>query len=435
MTAALGVAARQPSALKAIVLLIVMSACSFTDRQIMSLLVAPIQTDLGLSDTGVSLLLGLAFVLCYALAGPPIGLLVDRQRRWPLIAAGVAFWSVMTGACALAGTYAQLFLCRMGVGVGEATLNPAAYSLLPDLVPRERLGLSIAAFGLGVYAGSGLALLIGGQIVGLLTAQPTIELPLLGAIRSWQAVFLVVGALGLPLAVIAWLMPEPARHGGGDTVAPLVAEVLAFGRTNLRVIAAVALCWAGVLMAGYSVGAWLPSFMMRTFGWSAMEVGLWFGIIIVTAGASGAIAGGLASDRFAVRGAGRIGTVVLLALAGVPFAALFPLTDTPALALALAGILVFFQAAAAAAVPTALQDILPSRMRGFGSALVLALTVLLGLGFGPTLVALVTDQVFGDKAMLRYALAIVIPLMLAGAVLAGSLALPGYAALRRQLEM
>ena len=423
----------RPSPVAAITLLIAASACSFTDRQILSLLVVPIQRDLQLSDTGVSLLIGLAFVVCYALAGPPIGLLVDRKRRWRIVSLGIAFWSVATGLCSFAGSYVHLFLCRMGVGVGEATLNPAAYSLIPDLVRRERIGISIATFGLGVYVGAGLALLIGGQIVGLLTVHPTVSLPLLGEMRSWQAVFLVLAVLGLPLAAMAWLMPEPARTGGGAGSAPSIGEVFAFVGANRRILVGATLCWAGTLMAGYSVGAWFPTFMIRTHGWSAPEVGLWFGLIIVGFGATGAICGGLASDWMAARyGDGRLRAVLLLALSAIPFAIALPLAGAPATALVLTAGFVSLQAAGAGAAPSVLQDLLPGRMRGLGSALAQAVTVLFGLGLGPTLVALVTDFGFGDKAMLRYALAIVIPLMLLGAGLAGLAALRGYANLRNE---
>ena len=430
-----GVAARTPSAATAIVVLVAASACSFVDRQIMSLMVVPIQADLKLSDTGVSLLLGLAFVICYALAGPPLGLLIDRRPRWRIVSVGITVWSLMTAGCAFASSYLQLFLFRMGVGVGEATLNPAAYSLLPDLVSRRRLGLSIACYGLGVYVGAGLALLIGGQVIGLLTQQPTITLPLIGTIRSWQSVFLVVGLLGVPLAVIARLMPEPRRTGNPSNSAPNAREVFSLVRANTRIFVAVTLCWAGVLMAGYSVGAWLPTMMIRTHGWSPVKVGLWFGMIIVFAGATGAVCGGLASDWACVRRqTGRVTTVVLLSLAAVPFAVAFPLMQDPMLALGLVAFFVFLQAGAAAAAPTMLQDLLPSRMRGLGSALALAVTVLLGLGVGPTLVAIVTDKAFIDKTMLRYSLSLVIPLMLLGATLAGVVALRGYSALSTEMQ-
>lgn len=424
---------RQANAGATVPLLVAASSCSFVDRQLLSLLIEPIKADLHLSDTGVSLLLGLAFVACYALAGPPIGLLIDRTRRWRVVTAGIVAWSAMTAGTALASTYAQLFLFRMGVGVGEATLNPAAYSLIPDVVRRERRGMGIALFGLGVYAGAGLALVIGGQVIGLLARHGPVTLPLFGVLRPWQAAFLAVGALGLPVAAIAWSMREPDRRDAG--VPPPVSEVLRHLRAHGGVIAGIGGLWAGVLMAGYSVGAWFPTFMIRTHGWTPVRIGLWFGLIVVVAGASGAIAGGWLSDRAASwRAGGRVVAVAALALAALPFALAFPLVATPSSALALVGLFTFGQAGAAAAAPSVLQDVLPGRMRGFASALVLAVVTLLALGLGPTLVALITDRAFGHPAALRWSLAIAVPTMLGAAALAGLTVFPAYRGLLEEMD-
>ena len=425
---------KAPSPAGTIALLIAASACSFVDRQILGLLVEPIKADLQLTDTGVSLLLGLAFVLCYALAGPPIGLLIDRGRRWRIVAVGIGAWSVMTAGGALAGNYAQLFLLRMGVGIGEATLNPAAYSLIPDVVRPEKRGLSIALFGLGVYVGAGLALVIGGQVIGLLSRYPVIDLPLLGSVRPWQASFLVVGALGLPVALLAALMPEPPRRGAA-AAAPSAGAVLRHLRAHAVVFGGIALCWATVLMAGYSVGAWIAAFMGRTHGWAPVQVGLWFGIIIVAFGSLGAIIGGWASDRAARwRGDGRVLTVAALAALALPFAAAFPLASGPWEALALMAVFTMGQAGAAAAAPSMLQDVLPGRMRGLGSALILAVVTLLSLGLGPVIVALLTDRMFHDPAALRYALAIAVPAMLFVCALSGLVIARRYASFRHEIQ-
>jgi MFS family permease len=399
-------------------LLVAASACSFIDRQILSLLVEPIKADLQLTDTGVSLLLGLAFVAIYAIAGPPLGWLIDRTRRWRVVGAGVLAWSLFTAGGAMAGSYAQLFLMRMGVGIGEATLNPAAYSLISDTVPPAKRGLAISLFGLGVYVGAGLALVIGGQVIGLLTAHGAFHLPLLGVVRPWQASFLVVGALGLPVALAAFLMPEPTRRNSADTPPPL-AEVLQFLARRWRVLGGLAVAWATVFMAGYSVGAWFAAFMSRTYGWPPVSVGLAFGGIVVIFGSGGAILGGLLSDRFGNRtSAGRLQVVAAMTAFSIPFAAAFPLFASPAVALACAGLFTFGQAGAASAIPAVLQDILPSHMRGLASALLLALF---------------TDRFFGDPAALRYSLAITIPAMLAVSALAAISISRAYVRLRKEV--
>ena len=417
----------------AIPLLVAASACSFVDRQILSLLVEPIKTDLKLTDTGVSLLLGLAFVTCYAVAGPPLGWLIDRARRWRVVGAGVLAWSIFTAGGAAAGSYVHLFLMRMGVGIGEATLNPAAYSLISDTVKPARRGLAIALFGLGVYVGAGLALVIGGQVIGMLTAHGPFHLPLLGVIRPWQASFLVVGSLGIPVALAAFLMPEPDRRNSTETPPPLDA-VLRFLAQRWRVLGGIAVAWAMVFMAGYSVGAWFAAFMGRTYGWPPVSVGLSFGVIVVVFGSGGAILGGVLSDRIgASKPTGRLQVVAAMTLASIPFAVGFPLATSPEVAIACAGLFTFGQAGAASAIPAVLQDILPSHMRGLASALLLAFVTLVSLGLGPIVVALFTDRVFGDPAALRYSLAITIPAMLALSALAALSISRAYARLRKEV--
>ncbi len=416
-------------------LLVAASACSFVDRQVMSLLVSPIKADLQISDTGVSLLLGFAFVLCFAVAGPPIGLLVDRAPRWRLLAAGVTVWTGATAACAGVGGFAALFVARMGVGIGEATLNPCAYSLIPDLIPRRRLGLATAVFGLGVYVGAGLALIIGGVAIGSIAEQPVLQLLFLGKVRSWQAVFLAVSLLGVPVIALALLMPEPVRRGRGSNTAAPATAVLHFIGANRTAFGALVLCWGGVLMAGYGVAAWFPTFMIRHHHWTATDVGLAFGLLVVFAGAPGAVLGGALSDAQARRrGDGRVRVVALLALTAAPFGLVFPLAKTAGAAVALVGVFTSLQAAAAAAAPSALQEILPGRMRGFGSALALAVTTMLGLGVGPLLIALATDRIFGDPAKVGSSLALVVPTVLVLAALAGRVAQLPCGGLRARAE-
>lgn len=402
-------------------LLMMASTCSFIDRQILSLLVVPIQADLELSDTSVSLLLGMAFALSYALLGIPFGYLIDRGRRWSIVSAGVAVWSLMTAACGFAGNFWQLFLLRMGVGAGEATLNPAAYSLLPDLVRRERVGMAVAVYGIGIYFGSGIALLVGGQIVALVTAQPDITLPLVGPLKSWQAAFLVVGLLGAPIAVMAKLMPEPKRGGSASTMP--VSEVIAFLRHNIRTYGLIVASWSFLFMSAYGLSAWFPTFMVRTFDWTVGEIGLWFGLAIVAGGCGGSLIGGLVSDRWARDGLpGRLRALIVLCIPTMPFALAFPIVDNGALALILCALFFSIQAGAAATVPVVLQELLPPRMRGMGSAIAIAFASLLGLGLGPIMIALITDLGFGDKAMLRYSLAMAIPILMIFATLCAFLA-------------
>jgi MFS family permease len=172
---------------------------SFLDRQIFSLIVGPLRRDLHISDTQVSLLQGFSFAVFYTFFGIPIGRLADVYNRRTIIVAGLLLWSAFTAGCGLAGTFLGLLLLRMGVGVGEAALSPAAYSLITDYFPARRLATAISVYSMGIYIGSGLSFLLGGIAVRYATTQEMWTLPIVGAMRPWQLIFFIVGLPGLLL--------------------------------------------------------------------------------------------------------------------------------------------------------------------------------------------------------------------------------------------
>lgn len=176
-----------------VALLIVAFTFAMIDRMILTLLVGPLKADFDLSDTQVSLLHGLAFTLLYVIVGIPMGWLTDRYSRRFIAGASVASWSLMTALCGLSGNFVQLFLARMGVGIGEAGISPAANSLIPDYFPQSRVSLPLTLYSIGGSAGSGLALIFGGSIVDYVSHLGWISIPLIGDIRGWQASFLIVG--------------------------------------------------------------------------------------------------------------------------------------------------------------------------------------------------------------------------------------------------
>jgi MFS family permease len=151
---------------------------SFIDRQILSLLVEPIKRDLRISDTQMSLLMGLSFGIFYTLLGIPIARLADLKSRKLIVAWGIGLWSVMTAVCGMVGNFMQLFLARMGVGVGEAALSPAAYSIIADLFPKSKLAMANSVYNMGIFIGSGLAFLIGGFVVNMVKVQEIWHLPI-----------------------------------------------------------------------------------------------------------------------------------------------------------------------------------------------------------------------------------------------------------------
>ena len=390
-------------------LLVLAFTSSFIDRQILSLLVGPIRADLGISDTQFSLLVGLAFSLFYASFGIPIAYAADRMSRRLIISAGVFVWSIMTALSGLSNSFVQLFLARMGVGVGEATLTPAASSLLSDYFPKEQRGLAMAVYATGVYWGSGLALMIGGFVVKAVEAAPPVAWPLVGELKPWQTVLVMVGLPGLLLAAIMLLIKEPARRGvaptGSERLAPLMPFLVANRATILGLFLGFTLL--GMVVIAYLT--WIPAIFMRSFGWHPSEIGLAFGLIVMTCGSVGILAGGLLADRLTRRGhadaavrAGLYG-----GLATIPLAALAPLLPTPGLILAASGLTLVAVTSTQALPLVAVQFMTPNNLRARMAAVYFLVGSLLLYTGGPTSVALLTDYLFRDDTAVRYSLALV----------------------------
>jgi MFS family permease len=415
-------------------ILMITYAFAFIDRQILSLLVEPIKHDLHLSDAQLSLLLGLAFVALLALIGLPIGRLVDTRRRTAIIAVGVAVWSMMTVSCGLAQNYLQLLLSRMGVGVGEACLTPSAYSILADYFPAKRRGLAFGIYGVSVYVGLGLSFVIGGEVIGRLGAGPFV-LPWIGAMATWRLAFIAVGLPGLLVAALVAMLAEPERRGAGPT-APHLRDVYAYLRAWWLPILLTDVCLAFVAMTGYSLTAWIPSFFIRTYGWTPPEIGHRFGIVIVFSGIVGYVTGGWAGDALVARGvkAGRLVLVVAAALTAIPFAIAAPLAGDGWHALALYGATLCFVTMGTSLIPAVQLGIVPAGMRGLAISLGTLIVNSLGLGLGPTAVALITDYVIRDETKIRYALAAAPPAMLLACILCGLACAASYVRCVSRLE-
>jgi MFS family permease len=385
---------------------------SFIDRQTLFLLVGPIRRDLGISDWQMSLLMGLSFALFYSVLGLPIGRLADRVSRRGIIGIEISIWSVMTAACGLASTYGQLFLARVGVGVGEAALSPPAYSLLADYFPRERLGTAIGVYSLGIYLGSGLSLMLGGW---------------LASAGSWRSVFLWIGLPGLGIALLMRTIAEPRRGAMSAGPPPGAVPVTAVWRyflTHWRAYLGHHLGFGLIAMVNYSWAAWVPSFLVRLHGWTTARVGLIYGLWTATFGVAGVVLGGMLGDALRRRGhldaKLRVGLVGVAGqvVAGLLF--LFAPTDGMTWALIPSTFFASFGFGAAAA---GVQEITPVPMRAQASALYLFFVSLIGLGAGPSFVAWFTDHVWHDDRAVGHAMVAVtlIGLTLAAATLASGL--------------
>jgi MFS family permease len=409
----------------------------FIDRQILSLLVIPIRRDLGISDTQMSVLMGLSFALFQTTLGVPIGRLADSHSRRTIIAVGVAAWSVMTMVCGLARTFVQLLLARIGVGVGEAALLAPAVSLLSDYFPRSRRATALSVYTLGTFLGSGLAYLVGGAVVGAITSEaaaPVSRWPIVGEIYAWQAVFFIVGAPGLLIALLFGTVREPARHGITDGARPLpLAALLRHVRANAATFTTLSLGFAVSATVNYGIAAWLPTFLIRTYGWSVARAGIVQGTLTMTVGVIGVVSGGRVADRLVRRGVidGPLRVGIIAALGMLVFAGLYPLMPTAALAVSLLAPVNFFAAFPWGAAYAAAAETMPNPLRAQGTALYVLIINLVSGTLGATTVALVTDRVFGDDLMVRYSLSIV---SATGMVAAATLLALGLAPYRRTVQ-
>ncbi|MBK7601906.1 MAG: MFS transporter [Acidobacteria bacterium] len=391
---------------------------SFIDRQILNLLVGPIRRDLGISDTQMSWLMGTSFAVFYTFFGIILGRLADSRSRRSLIALGFIFWSIMTAGCGLARNFTQMLLLRMGVGVGEATLSPSAYSMISDYFPKEKRATAISVYSMGIYIGSGIAFLLGGAVIGYVSTQGTIDIPIIGSIRPWQAIFLIVGMPGVLLSLLMYTVKEPIRRGvrsvqispgtGKQAIAPL-KEVLSYVRSNSKTFICHTVGFALLSFSSYGTSAWIPTFFVRNHGWTASKAGIVYGAVVTVFSTLGVAAGGWMADRMALRGyrdaTMRIGFFV--AIAWFPFGIPYPIVDNVNLAVGLMAVSAFFASAPFGVAPAAIQQIMPNEMRGQASAIYLFVINLIGLGIGPTAVAMTTDYVFHDDNAVRYSIMIV----------------------------
>lgn len=386
------------------------------DRQLPALLVRPIRDHFQISDTAFSLLQGYAFSICYTLTGLPLGRLVDRAVRRNLIFWGLLFWSLMTALSGLADSYTVLFLARMGVGVGEAVLAPAAYSIIADYVAPARRGRALAFYYTSLAVGSGASMLLGGWLLGAIPPQG-MALPLLGTMPAWRICFLAAAAPGLLLGALLFSIREPVRRElGVQAERCSVGQVAAFLRQHRATFGRLLTYPALLAVIGYGMLSWAPALFDRRFGMPASRAGMVLGIIIAVAGLGGTLLGGYLSDRWLRMRvpAARFRVALAGTVVCAPTAVLWPLAGDAGTAFALLGCAVFGLSISQSAAPACIQEVCPNNMRGQAVSVYLLIAGLLGIGLGPTLVALVSDHILRDDGKLHWAIsATVLPTALA----------------------
>lgn len=387
---------------------------SFIDRQILNLLVQPIRQDLGISDTQISLLQGIAFAIFYSVLGVPIARLADRGNRRNIIAAGIFLWCLMTAACGLARSFVQLFIARIGVGVGEAALSPPAYSIIADYFPPERLARATGTYALGVYSGAGIAMLVGGAVINLISQAGPIELPMVGLLRPWQLAFLAVGLPGLLVGALMFSVKEPLRRGTSTSVEARAGrvslkEVTQFMIGERRFFASIFVGLSMVGMVIIAILSWTPTYFIRLHGWSAGDVGFRYGMVLLLFGTSGSVIGGWIADWLRQRGYPNaiLVTTMGVSLAALPLAVAMPLLKPDMLSLLVLIPVTFLLASPVGLTAAAVQLVTPNRMRAQVTAVYFLIVALIGSGFGPLTVALCTDYVFSDDMAVGKSIALV----------------------------
>jgi MFS family permease len=427
---ATGLQGVSPQAWLTVGLFLLCSTCSFVDRQVISLLVEPLKSELALTDLQIGLLQGFAFATCYAVMGIPLARALDRSDRVRIASACVGVWSLATAACAFVAGYGTLLAARAMTAVAEAGLPPAALSLIGDRFPRSRIGQASAIFMLGPYLGTGLALIGGGLLLGSFQHTGGIALPGGHVLTPWRSVFLVVAAPGFLLAPLLLVLRDPrnpARAERGAEQARLgLLRALDDRRSFLVPYLAGAMFAVLVLFAQT---AWLPTYFIRVRGIPAPEVGRMTGLLYLGAGMVGSLAASLLSGRGAADPLVRI--LALMRWAALVLAAsacATTLVTSAGLSLALFATSVVASSLIVALIATPLQLISPSHVRAQIITVGGFVIAVGSAGGGPFVVGLLTDRLFGRPEAIGDALALTsFAAAAAGAVLlhAASRRIPG----------
>jgi MFS family permease len=388
-----------------VAILIGTAVLSYTDRQVLSLLVDPIRADLGISDTQISILLGTAFAVVYGVAGIPLGYLADRTSRRNLICGGVLVWSLGTLACGLAHSFGQLFAGRLVVGLGEAVLSPAAISLISDYFPPSRRGMAVGCFLSGIAMGIGASILIGGGVLHFVQLGALANTPL-ATLPPWRLVLLIIGAPGLLWTLAILAIREPVRHA---------TEAAAASTSGSQAKGWRSVGWARVIpiyfvvaiasLVDNAVGAWAPSLLTREFHMDRAQVGVELGILLTAAFGGGVLLGGWLADRAGARG-GWSKKVLVCLIAGAAILPVAAAMNAGQQTLVLLSVPAYFALSGivTACGFSAILDVVPNRSRGLAMAISFFLNVAVGGAVGPTAVALASDHVFGADAGLGPAL-------------------------------
>jgi MFS family permease len=380
---------------------------SILDRLVINMLVIPIQKDLGLTDFQISLLLGPAFAICFGLCGYPLGWMTDRFSRRGVIFGGIVFWSAATIMTGLSKTFPFLFASRMGVGAGEAALQPAAYSLIADKFPKERMTTALSIFGMGPKVGTAFAFAVGGWVIAYSASHDGMVLPIVGELTSWRLAMVLIGVPGILLALLAFTFKEPARK---NHVKPATdgVNVFKYMGQNKPLFISLLLGFAMAAVAAASLVSWVPTYITREFGWTPKEYAPIMGIINVIS-ASSILFKGVIIDWLYKRGVrdAHVRFYTWLLAITPPLAILSFSMSNPYWFMAMYAVVDVVLVSFLLYIAATIQLLMPNNMRGQTTAIFMFVTATVAAGLAPTIVASFTDFVFGDQQALGKSLMIV----------------------------
>jgi predicted MFS family arabinose efflux permease len=368
-------------------------ASSHVDRQIMGMLLEPIKLELGANDTQMGFLIGLTFAIFYATLGMPIAMFADRSNRRNIITAATSIWSVMTVVCGVAGSFVQLALARIGVGIGEAGSSPPSHSIIADLFGPKTRGTAMGIFALGVNIGLLLAYLVGGWM---------------SEHYGWRVTFFAVGAPGLLIAALLYFTTVEPKRGASDEIPAAPEDAPPFWAVarhmwQSRAIRHVVIGSSLAGFVGYGFVLWMPAFLVRSHGLSQSEVGFTLALMTGLVGGMGTFTAGRLTDVLARNDERWRAWVVAVAKAAyVPFLAVVFLVDDFWLAIALYTIPAFFGGFYLAPTFSMIQSLVSLRMRALASSITLFMLNIIGLGFGPQLVGVMSDlfaPAYGNESL------------------------------------
>jgi MFS transporter, Spinster family, sphingosine-1-phosphate transporter len=377
-------------------LLFVAGALNIFDRQVVNILAQAIKTDLSISDARLGLLTGTAFGLFYSILGIPLGRLADRVDRVKLIAAAMAVWSIFTALSGVAGNFSQLFVTRLGVGIGEAGSQPASTALVADLFPENRRASALSLLLVSTPVGSFLGLLLGGYV---------------GTRWGWRAALLVAGIPGIIFAIAMILTSRDPKF---SSAIGLVRQGPSLRKTlwmfiripRFRWLVAGAVCWSFLI---YASGAWLPAFFIRVYGMSSAQIGRFAAIAVGLGGALGTIGGGFVCDLLRQRYRDVELKILMIALC-LAVSLLLATLLSASRSTALISMILFDVFAFSYLTPTVslIQQAVTEESRALAIAVGLSVSTILNLGFALPLVGLLSDALTPTqgRGAIRYALAV-----------------------------